>query len=303
MSENTTSKNLITIGKVAYDWLLQSSQAVVWGNTSTGLFLNIQPDKIIFLTSSDHFGPVNIIIRNQLPTHWENKDKIQIIHQENEFILFNQQDELQIMIDDIWHTPIKPPGRISPAEQQNRLLQSAKQISILKSGQGFSPLLIPSLRNEPPADREDEWLNQSWNKINQLNQSLLKKDVDKVLNVSKQLIGSGRGLTPSGDDLLTGLFFMQQRWFENTDWLDEIFQSLVQEFQQHTTAVSSTLFQCAIQGEADARIQELSDALMSADIPFQQQALQLARWGNSSGADVFLGMLLAIASFQNHSEG
>jgi hypothetical protein len=28
--------------------------------------------------------------------------------------------------------------------------------------------------------------------------------------------------------------------------------------------------------------------------------MELSRWGNSSGADVFLGMLLAIESFQNH---
>lgn len=303
MSENTTSKNLITLGKIAYNWLLQSSRAVVWGNTSTGLFLNIQPDQIIFLTSSDHIGPVNIIIRNKFPTHWANKDKIQIIHQDNEFTLFNQQDKLQITIDNIWHTPIKPPGRISPDEQRCRLLQSANQISLLKNGQGFAPLLIPFLRNEPPEDLEDAWLSQSWDKIIHLKQSLLNKDIGKVFSVSKQLVGSGRGLTPSGDDLLTGLFFMHKRWFKNTGWMDEMEQSLAHEFQQHTTAVSSTLFWCALHGEADARIQELSDALMTSEIPFHQQAIQLARWGNSSGADVFLGMLLAIASFQNQSEG
>lgn len=303
MSENTTLKKLITIGKVAYNWLMQSNQAVVWGNTSSGIFLNIQDDQIIFLTASDHLGPVNIILKNQLPSHWQNKDLITIVPGISQISLINQQAELKIKVDNVWQTPEKPPEKISSEEQQDRLLQSARQISILKSAQGFAPLLAPFFHNESPMHFENEWLNQSWVKITQLKQGLLQKDQEKVLCVSKQLIGSGHGLTPSGDDLLTGLFFMHNRWFKNTGWMDEIEQSLVQEFQLHTTAVSSTLFWCALQGEADARIQEMSDALMSADIPFQQQALQLARWGNSSGADVFLGLMLAIKSFHNQAEG
>jgi len=39
-------------------------------------------------------------------------------------------------------------------------------------------------------------------------------------------------------------------------------------FKEKTTSVSSTLFECALQGEADARIQEMADVLMSTDIPF-----------------------------------
>lgn len=303
MSKKTTSINKSTIGRVAYDWLMQSNLADVWGITSSGIFLNIHGNKIIFLTSSNHFGPVNIVIENQVPIQWKNKDLIKIVLGVNEISFINQHDELKIKIDDIWHTTHKPSGKITRAEQQIRLLKSAQQFSLLKNGQGFASLLISFLRNEAPEDLENEWLCRSWEKIVQLKQGLMEKDTDKIMTFAKQLIGSGRGLTPSGDDLLTGLFFMQKRWFENIDWMEEIKQSLIQEFQQYTTAVSNTLFLCALQGEADARIQEMSDALMISEIPFHQQAIQLARWGNSSGADVFLGMMLAIASFQNQSEG
>jgi len=298
MSEKNYSKNKSTIGKIAYDWLMQSNQAVVWGNTSRGLFLQIPENKIIFLTESHNNGPVNITITNQIPINWKNNDKIEIIQGPNVITLRNQFDELRIVIDKIWRTPEKPVGNISAAEQQNRLLQSARQLTLLKDGKGYSSFLIPVLQNEPAENLDDQWEKTSFNKINQLKQGLMVKDKEKVLGVARQLIGSGEGLTPSGDDLLTGIFFMRKRWFENTKWLNEIEQSLTREFQQHTTAQSSTLFQCALQGEAIAYIQEMSDTLMNAATPFDQQAIQLARWGNSSGADVFLGMILAIQCFQ-----
>ena len=298
MPENSDSKNKSTIGKIAHDWLLQSNAAVVWGNTSKGLFLRILNDRIIFLTPFPNYGPVNIVVKNPIPIHWKNEDRIQIIRGVNQITLRNQLDDLQIVIDKIWRTPNKPAGNISVAEQQNRLLQSAQQLTLLKEGKGFSSLLLPVLRNEPADDLNDQWLNHSLSKIMQLKQSLLEKDKPKVLSAARQLIGSGQGLTPSGDDLLTGLFFMQKRWFENIEWLIEIEEILTCEFQQHTTAQSSTLFVCALQGEAIAFIQEMSDTLMDADTPFDQQAIQLARWGNSSGADVFLGIILAIMCFQ-----
>jgi hypothetical protein len=298
MSENNDSKEISTIGKIAYDWLIQSDQAVVWGNTSKGLFLQIPDDKIIFLTESPNFGPANIMVKNQIPIHWKNADRIKIIHGVNAITLSNQHDDLEINIDKIWSTPEKPARKISFAEQQNRLLQSARQLTIFKDGKGFSSLLIPVLQNEPTVNLDDQWLNHSFDKIMLLKQSLLEKDKEKVISVARQLIGSGQGLTPSGDDLLTGLLFMQKRWFENIEWLDEIDQNLMNEFQQHTTAQSSTLFLCALQGEAIAYIQEMSDTLMNTDIPFDKQAIQLARWGNSSGADVFLGIILAIQCFQ-----
>jgi hypothetical protein len=129
---------------------------------------------------------------------------------------------------------------------------------------------------------------------------MIQKDTESILSLANLLVGSGRGLTPSGDDLLTGLTFMRRRWFPEVNWMTEVEDQLLATFKKKTTSVSSTLYECALQGEADARIQEMADVLMNAEILFHQQAIDLSHWGNSSGADVFLGMLLAVEDFQNH---
>jgi hypothetical protein len=93
---------------------------------------------------------------------------------------------------------------------------------------------------------------------------------------------------------------MHQRWFPDADWFNDLKAPLNDEFNQKTTAVSSTLFYCATLGEADFRIQEMADVLMNDELKMQSQAINLARWGNSSGADIFLGMVLAIDCFQEN---
>lgn len=289
-----------TFGKFAYDWLLQSNQVVVWGNTSSGLFLRVHGNRIIFLTNNNHFGPVNVNIQNQIPIQWKNEDEVQIIHVDREFILTNNKQQIKLNIENIWNTPQKPTGFISDIEQKKRLTQAANQLSLLKNEKGYAPLLLPFVTDTLSLETDNTWLFSSWNTIKLLKISMIQKETESILALANLLVGSGRGLTPSGDDLLTGLTFMRRRWFPEVNWITEVENQLLATFKEKTTSVSSTLFECALQGEADARIQEMADVLMSTDIPFQQQAMELSRWGSSSGADVFLGMLVAIEGFQNH---
>lgn len=287
------------IGKFALDFLQQSPKGVVWGNTSNGIFMQVVESKIVFLTSKPHLGPINIILKQDVPIHWNIGVSIQLNVEENKIIFRGNNNSLTILIDEVWQTTNKPNKNIPQTDQLKILNQAAKQLSLLKNEQGFSSLLIPFLKKDTSFESQDAWVQKSWDHIMILKKGLLQKNLSTILDQASKLIGSGRGLTPSGDDLLTGLFFMKKRWFEEIDWINSLEPDLVDQFKHQTTAVSTTLFECALQGEADARIQEMSDVLMNADIPFSNQAINLARWGNSSGADVFLGMLLAIQCFQS----
>ena len=287
------------IGKSAMYYLQQSPEVAVWGNTSNGIFLQSAQSKIVFLTSKPHLGPVNIILKQDKPIHWNIGDTIQLNVGEKSIIFRGKNNSLTILIDEVWQTTNKPRKNIPQTDQLKILNQAAKQLSLLKNEQGFSSLLIPFVTNDMSFESQDAWVQKSWEIIMNLKKGLLQKNLSTILDQASNLIGSGRGLTPSGDDLLTGLFFMKKRWFEENEWINSLESDLVDQFNHQTTAVSTTLFECALQGEADARIQEMSDVLMNADIPFSNQAINLARWGNSSGADVFLGMLLAIQCFQS----
>jgi len=290
----------ITIGKMAYDWLSDSKTVTVTGTTSSGTFLRTIEGRIVFLTTSLHYGPVNLIFENNFPQNWKNGDLLQISRGQNSIIFDLQNEKYVLQIKSIWETPPTPEKTISSEEQFSRIHQAAQQLSILKDGEGLAPLLIPYIDKKTPLKFDSEWINSMWLEIHELRKAIKAKNVTQIRFVANQLIGSGRGLTPSGDDLLSGLFFMHQRWFQDADWFNGLQAPLIEEFNQKTTAVSSTLFYCATVGEVDFRIQEMADVLMNDEFEMQSQAINLSRWGNSSGADIFLGMVLAIDCFQEN---
>jgi hypothetical protein len=291
--------NETIIGKIALDFLSGSKIGKIWGITSNGIFINLQ-GSIIFLTNTRHFGPVNIIANLPLPVQWKIEDELEIDISDQTINFDHPNYPVSLKIKEIWKTPPKPVSNRSDDEPQKRILAAARQLSLLKNEQGYAPLLLPFVSDTLSLETDNTWLFSSWNTIKLLKISMIQKDTESILSLANLLIGSGRGLTPSGDDLLTGLTFMRRRWFSDINWMTEVEGQLLATFKVKTTSVSSTLFECAMQGEADARIQEMADVLMSADIPFQQQAIELSRWGNSSGADVFLGMILAIETLQNN---
>ena len=290
--------NETIIGKIALDFLSGSKIGKIWGITSNGIFINLQ-GSIVFLTNTRHFGPVNIIVNFPLPEQRNIEDELEIYVSDQTINFDHPKYPVSLKIKEIWKTPPKPVSNRSVDEQQKRILAAARQLSLLKNEQGYAPLLLPFVSDTLSLETDNTWLFSSWNTIKLLKISMIQKDTESILSLANLLIGSGRGLTPSGDDLLTGLIFMRRRWFSDINWMTQVEGQLLATFKVKTTSVSSTLFECAMQGEADARIQEMADVLISADIPFQQQAIELSRWGNSSGADVFLGMILAIETLQN----
>jgi hypothetical protein len=293
------NENETIIGKIALDFLSGSKIGKIWGITSSGIFINLQ-GSIVFLTNTRHLGPVNLISNLPLPEQWRNEDELEIKISDQTINFDHLKYPVSIKIKEIWQTPTKPVLNISDNEKQKRILAAARQLRVLKNEKGYAPLLLPFVTDTLSLETDNTWLFSSWNTIKLLKISMIQKDTESILALANLLVGSGRGLTPSGDDLLTGLTFMHRRWFSDINWMTAVEDQLLAIFKEKTTSVSSTLFECALQGEADARIQEMADVLMSTDIPFHQQAMELSRWGNSSGADVFLGILLAIESFQNH---
>lgn len=288
-------------GKIAHQWLSTSDTLTISGITSAGLFMKTTAGMVIFFTTSDHFGPVNIVIDKELPATWKNGATVFVKQEKDAFLFQDETDSYELTIKSIWEAPLRPPAKISPDEQLSRMRKSAQQLLILKNGAGLSSLLLPYLEQRGVVTLDSEWLSTIWQFIKDFQVAIKTRNLSQILNRATQFIGSGRGLTPSGDDLLAGFVLMHQRWFNGADWFTPLYQELVDEFNQKTTAVSSTLFYCATLGEADNRIIKMADALMNLEYSSQNLALELARWGNSSGADIFLGLIMAINCFQEET--
>ncbi len=283
-----------TIGKIAMQWLLQTRSANIHGITSNGSFLALDNSQIIFLTSAKDFGPINLLLGIPVPSHWRIHDTIQITLDSGSITFAHKLDSMILSNYELWEVPIAPKWNIDRATQNKRLAQSTNQIQLLKGGKGFSPLL-------PLLLAANESLFQTEPVIAAILTQLPAFQIAALSPSFEKLLGHGRGLTPSGDDFLIGMLFMLNRFnggLISRPTMDALNENILGAAKQRTTALSNSLLYCASMGQADFRIQQLADALMNAAITFEDQALQLARWGNSSGADIFAGMIVAIRALQ-----
>lgn len=115
-----------------------------------------------------------------------------------------------------------------------------------------------------------------------------------------RVLGLGHGLTPSGDDLVGGIFFAlahapRAAWSQDMGLAKA---ALRQAAQTSTNVISAALLDDLMDGESYRDLHELLAALQNTDaVEITDAARQVLRIGASSGADMLAGLLLALTSF------
>src|SRR5699024_6616134 len=118
--------------------------------------------------------------------------------------------------------------------------------------------------------------------------SLKDEDVETVEHYYRYLIGRGKGLTPSGDDILTGMLFIH---FTDPYIRKPNLEKLTQLLDEPlTTLVGETFLKCAQQGVVRSKISELQHERSLGKIE------RLLSVGASSGRDTVYGMFVALTS-------
>lgn len=116
--------------------------------------------------------------------------------------------------------------------------------------------------------------------------ALATTDKTTVEQLSRYLIGRGQGLTPTGDDILTGILFIHsiQPYIETLHI--ETLRHLLDE--SLTTRVSETFLHCAINGLFSSKVKILQDQ------PTIVRLNQLLEVGSSSGKDTLYGIYISL---------
>lgn len=134
------------------------------------------------------------------------------------------------------------------------------------------------------------------------NNSELMEIVDKLLeidkssfkDVSKWLVGRGKGLTPSGDDLLCGYSFIL--WLCNVEAYSDLVSS-INDRLDYTTDVSKSYLANSVAGVANSKLYNLYLALKSEnDADWNALIDDILRIGHSSGKDMSYGIQLGISA-------
>jgi hypothetical protein len=287
-----------SIGNLAFDSLSTDQKGSVLGLTSRGVFIKTENKWMNFLSFESFRGPltINLPMSDDSILPISRGMSLRITARQ---ILFPDAD-LVISVQNpvVWQPepPSAPP--LPKSERQQRLFFSAKQFLTGKKGTGLGELLPELLNFSSQPHPYTQEISPIDAKILNLQREMISSSRLPTSESLISLLGSGSGLTPSGDDLVCGILLALNRW-ENVivdgQDLDRLNEQVVKAAYRKTTTLSANLIECATLGLADERLIEALDWLVSGRDQKATHIDELLNWGNSSGMDVFVGYVVALS--------
>ncbi len=162
-----------------------------------------------------------------------------------------------------------------PSEGLSRLVIGGRPDTSDRSAKAAAPILVDLVRMLPPAIATE-------------------RAAPALVRAATLLVGLGPGLTPSGDDLLGGLFLTLSA-LNRTALRDALWDGLAPEMDLLTTGFSGAHVAAAADGLAAERVHLALNALLTHDaatLPGHLDALRAI--GHCSGCDTLAGIVLAL---------
>jgi hypothetical protein len=291
-----SSTGIASIGLLAQKTIQEEQTARVVGSTSRGVFLLTPHHKVIFLSYQPFRSPLTIISSNFALKL--NKVQNGMTAQITPFRIEIPDARVIIPLTglDPW-TPSPPIGK--PGNQEEilgRLRNVIQQATYSRKNLGFGNLLLPLIGITSPSSltlSDQDFYIQTKT----LGKSLFDGETESVISILKTLLGLGRGLTPSGDDFIMGLFLTLNRWkgiFPPIPSLSALNQRIVTTAFELTTSISANLIECATGGSADERLLAALDGIITGEPSENECTANICGWGSSSGIDALVGISVTL---------
>jgi hypothetical protein len=280
-------------GTRAYAACQQSRQARVIGVTSRGLYLLAPPQHIVFVSFERQRSPLTINLDrafDQLRTievgATAQLSSTRLIFPAIEFSIF-------LPANAVWHCPLPLVALRSRAEQRQTLRTIAAGVLPRADSTGWAALL-PGLADWPDASPLSAEHSALLDRLIGLRRAVQTGAPQQIIAGLTSVLGQGRGLTPSGDDLAIGLLLMLNRWYTARDWT-EVNRTVIEMAYRTTTTISANLIECATDGQGDERLIILVDGIATGSASIDECVACVLGWGSSSGLDALIGMALAVS--------
>ncbi|GIK08712.1 MAG: DUF2877 domain-containing protein [Chloroflexi bacterium] len=138
---------------------------------------------------------------------------------------------------------------------------------------------------------------QDWVHLNALTQEDVHSEAFQA--AARYLVGRGKGLTPSGDDILLG-FFLALKLFGQASGLT---QPLLDFIERSTTSISAAYLRDLANGYISEYFQMFCQATALEDPDRLRSAIeQITTIGSTSGYDSLMGMSLGVTKLEGRSK-
>jgi hypothetical protein len=283
--------NIASIGSIAWQVWSQNQPARVIGVTSRGLFLSIE-QRVLFVSFENWRGPLTIALGRSIDQLRALDVGAAVVFSNNRLIFPATEIVLAASSADVWQAPL-PTAAPDPIDLQlGRLKQIASIILTHAPDRGFGPLLDPLL-DLPLSGPQSTEQTAVLNLLQTLRRAVRAHDAPAMQDSINHLLGRGSGLTPSGDDCVLGLLLMLNRWQADRDWR-RLNQAVIDSAYHKTTTISANLIECAAAGQADERLLNVVDGIVTGKPAVAENVECVLGWGSSSGIDALAGMAIAL---------
>ncbi len=264
------------------------------GVTSSGIFLRLDANWIVFLTQDTEHGPLTLNLTE--PLHENIVQGCQALIRPGEILFPEVGETLSYSQATQWQPAPRPTDLQSAAQRLEQLNCISSQVFAVRNVSELSAVL-PTLLNKGSESLSSQ--SKASAACHALQQALRERQPERAREPLENLLGWGPGLTPLGDDLVCGFLLALNRWGSLLapafHW-QEILNTFLFAAYRQTTLLSANLIECAAKGLADERLLFALDGIVTGSRSCAACAELLLAWGNSSGLAAFSGMAVVITS-------
>jgi hypothetical protein len=287
---------VMEMGAIAHTKLAQEREASVMGITSHGTFLLLASGWVVFLSPDVYRGPLTLnykggpddfgFLKTGSPAR---------VHPDH---IFFPESSLAIHTGQAktWHAPPLHRDTLPPSQRLSQMALVARQLLARGQASDFG-VLIPDMLGDMGASKAQE--TPVYPLMERLQNSLHEGKLTAIVEGMQAILGMGGGLTPSGDDVVTGYLLTLTRWGHALApdlEIKALARDILQGAYRKTTTLSANLIECASLGQANERLILALDGILSGNTDAPTCARYLAGWGNTSGVDALAGMALALSA-------
>lgn len=128
------------------------------------------------------------------------------------------------------------------------------------------------------------------------------EDMDALLDAAYEMIGLGNGLTPSGDDFLTGLILALQVEAPSYELEHSMLCAMVKKQSDRTNDISRQYLLRACEGEYGVKLHLLIREAIKNPLSIPDRLEDVRKTGHSSGLDCLNGLAVGLQLTKAHNE-
>jgi hypothetical protein len=288
---------VVSLGAEVHRLLRAGGSARIIGSTSKGLFIITPSTEVLFISYESYRSPITINLKKRDASLQQIEIGDEVELRPEGLALAMGRIWLACGEQETWKPPKMPPQALEASQRYQRIKWIADGLAKDRPDIGFSPLVLNLILKKQGIPLIPE-IQAVSRQIEAIMLSNSPRNLEIVLRAMEDLLGFGRGLTPSGDDFALGFLLAVNRWGPSLGY--DLFEAesfntkMIDLAERKTTSLSKMLIRQAVLGRGDERQIAVIDGIMSGE-PSQEVCLKyVLEMGNSSGIDGFLGMAVGI---------